>query len=146
MAMTAERAREFRYTLQPRPRLLNAYDALLQEESRPGERTDLLYNVQEVKQVTGNASQRAARVLRNKRPDLLEMVVAGELSWHAAMIEGGFRKRRGAMSPTCPARFGFMSTRRTRFAKRFGTGCLMRATFGPFSTTFGTFQIPSPRG
>ena len=61
---------------------------------RQGERTDLFDNIQEVEPApTGTSAQSALRRLRKERPDLLERVVADELSAHAAMIEAGFRKR-----------------------------------------------------
>ena len=41
----------------------------------------------------GTSQAKALRRLRQKRPDLLERVVAGELSAHAAAIEAGFRHR-----------------------------------------------------
>ena len=41
----------------------------------------------------GNSAAAALRRLERRRPDLLDRVLAGELSAHAAMIEAGFRKR-----------------------------------------------------
>jgi hypothetical protein len=43
---------------------------------------------------TGNSVAAALRRLERRRPDLLDRVLAGELSAHAAMVEAGFRKRR----------------------------------------------------
>jgi hypothetical protein len=45
---------------------------------------------------TGNTAAAALRRLERRRPDLLDRVLAGELSPHAAMVEGGFRKRPAA--------------------------------------------------
>lgn len=47
-----------------------------------------------VKAPTGNSRETALRRLRKDRPDLLERVLASELSPHAAMIEAGFRKKK----------------------------------------------------
>jgi hypothetical protein len=41
----------------------------------------------------GNAQAKALRRLRSDRPDLLQRVLDGELSAHAAMVEAGFRRR-----------------------------------------------------
>jgi hypothetical protein len=43
---------------------------------------------------TGNSAAAALRRLERARPDILDRVLAGELSAHAGMIEAGFRKRR----------------------------------------------------
>lgn len=59
---------------------------------RQGERTDLVYNVNEVVRPDGNTAQHALRKLRSDRPDLHARVLAGECSPHAAMIEAGFRR------------------------------------------------------
>lgn len=45
-----------------------------------------------VKAPTGNSREASLRRLRKDRPDILEKVLAGELSPHAAMIEAGFRR------------------------------------------------------
>jgi hypothetical protein len=42
---------------------------------------------------TGNSAAAALRRLERQRPDLLDKVLAGELSPHAAMIAAGFRNR-----------------------------------------------------
>lgn len=42
----------------------------------------------------GTSRDAALRRLRKDRPDLLERVVAGEVSPHAAMLEAGFRKKK----------------------------------------------------
>jgi hypothetical protein len=42
---------------------------------------------------SGNSAAAALRRLERHRPDLLDRVLAGELSAHAAMLEAGFRKR-----------------------------------------------------
>jgi hypothetical protein len=47
---------------------------------------------------TGNSAAAALRRLERQRPDLLDRVLAGELSPHAAMLAAGFRKRRGGRS------------------------------------------------
>jgi hypothetical protein len=85
-------------------------------ESRQGQRTDLAAKAQqieaadranpsrdfvdnnkndinEVERPTGTSAQYAHRRLRKDRPDIHQRVLAGELSPHAGMIEGGFRKR-----------------------------------------------------
>jgi hypothetical protein len=41
----------------------------------------------------GNTAENAERRLRKDRPDLHARVLAGEMSWNAAMIEAGFRKK-----------------------------------------------------
>jgi hypothetical protein len=43
---------------------------------------------------TGNSAAAALRRLERYRPDILDRVLAGEISAHAGMIEAGFRKRR----------------------------------------------------
>jgi hypothetical protein len=47
-----------------------------------------------VSRPTGNSAAAALRRLERQRPDLLDRVLAAELSPHAAMITAGFRKRR----------------------------------------------------
>jgi hypothetical protein len=42
---------------------------------------------------SGNSAAAALRRLERHRPDLLDRVLAGEVSAHAAMVEAGFRKR-----------------------------------------------------
>jgi hypothetical protein len=63
---------------------------------KQGERTDLVYNVNEVEEKeerpSGNSRQRALRRLRKSRPDLHERVLRKELSAHAAMKKAGFVK------------------------------------------------------
>lgn len=51
-------------------------------------------NVHDSERPAGNTRQAALRRLRKDRPDLLERVVTGELSAHAAAVEAGFRKQR----------------------------------------------------
>lgn len=60
-----------------------------------GERTDLLNNIQEVREPApaGTSLARALRRLRNDRPDLHARVLARELSPHGAMVEAGFRPK-----------------------------------------------------
>lgn len=63
---------------------------------RRGARTDLVDNVNDVDgtaRPAGNRQDAALRRLRKDRPDLHDRVLAGELSAHKAMIEGGFRSR-----------------------------------------------------
>jgi hypothetical protein len=88
-------------------RKLCAYDPealdLLDRETlgKQGERTDLVYNVHEVKEKVerpaGNSQQAAIRRLRNDRPDLHAKVLSTDpgihISANAAMIEAGFRKK-----------------------------------------------------
>ena len=50
-------------------------------------------NVNEAERPTGNSRDAALRRLRKDRPDLLERVLANELSAHAAAVEAGFRKK-----------------------------------------------------
>jgi hypothetical protein len=42
---------------------------------------------------SGNSAAAALRRLERYRPDILNRVLAGEMSAHAGMIEAGFRKR-----------------------------------------------------
>ncbi len=65
------------------------------EKPGQGERTDLVRNGREVRKPGGNTSVRALRTLRSKLPDLHARVLAGEISPHAAMVEGGLRVRAG---------------------------------------------------
>jgi hypothetical protein len=71
---------------------------------QPGRRTDLLYkqdtDVKEVRKKTGNSKEYAHRVLRDKRPDIHERVLKGELTAHAGMVEAGFRKKVARKKPT----------------------------------------------
>lgn len=53
-----------------------------------------LYNIQGYSAPTGTTSTAAIRRLRKDRPDLLDSVLEGELSPHAAMVEAGFRPRK----------------------------------------------------
>jgi hypothetical protein len=43
---------------------------------------------------SGNSAAAALRRLERYRPDILDRVLAGEISAHAGMVEAGFRKRR----------------------------------------------------
>jgi hypothetical protein len=45
---------------------------------------------------SGNSAAAALRRLERHRPDILERVLAGEISAHAGAVEAGFRKRRAA--------------------------------------------------
>jgi hypothetical protein len=72
---------------------LDLIDQTLKGEERQGERTDLVNNVNEVQaRPEGNSEQYALRKLRKDRPDLHAKVLARELTAHAAMVEGGFRR------------------------------------------------------
>jgi hypothetical protein len=42
---------------------------------------------------SGNSAAAALRRLERHRPNILERVLAGDISAHASMIEVGFRKR-----------------------------------------------------
>jgi hypothetical protein len=57
------------------------------------DKDDDVNNVNVIKRPQGNSSDRALRHLREKRPELHQRVLSGELSPHAAMIEAGFRSR-----------------------------------------------------
>ena len=81
------------------PRVLAVRKALDADRAnrRPGGRPKTLYNgngnVQGFKAPTGNSIAAALRRLERHRPDLLNRVLAGEISAHAAMLAAGFRKR-----------------------------------------------------
>jgi hypothetical protein len=77
---------------------LEAIDRATQREPGAGKNQhanqDCLFdNVQEAEAPTGNSRDAAIRRLRKDRPDLLEKVVAGQLSAHAAAVEAGHRKK-----------------------------------------------------
>jgi hypothetical protein len=67
---------------------------LIELANRPEEST---YNnksdVRSYRPNEGNRVEKAERRLRKDRPDLHARVLAGELSWNAAAIEAGFRKK-----------------------------------------------------
>jgi hypothetical protein len=46
---------------------------------------------------SGNSAAAALRRLERHRPDILDRVLAGEVSTHAGMVEAGFRKRRATL-------------------------------------------------
>ena len=70
-------------------------DRTLQAASRPGERTDLVDNMNEVAQVPrGTSKEYALRRLRKSAPELHAEVLAGNLSAHAAMVKAGFTSPR----------------------------------------------------
>ncbi|MFJ8755498.1 hypothetical protein [Streptomyces cyaneofuscatus] len=71
------------------------FDRALQDTQVPGERTDLLDNVQQVrtKAPSGNRQEAALRRLRKDAPELHARVMNGELSAHAAMVQAGFRAK-----------------------------------------------------
>lgn len=76
------------------PEAVDAIDRAL--KGRQGQRTDLLYNIQEVSKQeapTGTSTEAALRRLRDQEPSLHARVIAGEISPHAAMVEAGFRKK-----------------------------------------------------
>jgi len=50
-------------------------------------------NIHEAERPTGTSRDAAIRRLRKDRPDLLEKVIAGQLSAHAAALEAGHRKK-----------------------------------------------------
>lgn len=60
---------------------------------RPGERTDLVDNINEVSKPDGTSKEAGLRRLRKDRPDLHAEVLAGNLSTHAAMVKAGFRRK-----------------------------------------------------
>ena len=82
------------------PDVQDLLDNTILYSSKQGSRSDLLYNVQEVKAPTGNSRQAAFRKLRKyakERPDVAEaynQVLAGEISAHCALIKCGLRKPR----------------------------------------------------
>lgn len=77
---------------------LSAFDAAVQRPAHV-HRADV-DNVNVTPRPDGNARERALRVLREKAPELHERVLAGELSPHAAMVEGGFRQKTITVHPT----------------------------------------------
>lgn len=78
-----------------KPEAVALLEQALQEGSRPGFRSDLVANRNEVvggaARPTGTTREYALRRLRRDSPDLHAAVVAGRLSAHAAMVEAGFR-------------------------------------------------------
>ena len=75
------------------PRALKAIDSVTGHE--PGKRTDLVDNINKVEpeeRPTGTSRQYALRKLEKDAPEMLQKVLAGELSCHRAMINAGFRK------------------------------------------------------
>jgi hypothetical protein len=74
-----------------------ALDADRQNRRPPGrpKNADNGHRDVNVSRPTGNSAAAAFRRLERQRPDLLDRVLGGELSPHAAMIAAGFRKRRG---------------------------------------------------
>ena len=63
---------------------------------RPGHRAKTVYNgetdVHTSGRPSGNSLAAALRRLERHRPDILDRVLAGELSAHAGMVEAGYRK------------------------------------------------------
>lgn len=63
-------------------------------QGKPGQRTDLLDNMQEVpKAPTGTSREAALRRLHRDAPELHADVLAGRLSAHGAMVRAGYRPR-----------------------------------------------------
>lgn len=71
----------------------DAIDRACQRSDNPGRRTDLVDNVNKVLRPDGNSEAAALRRLRKDRPDLLERVLSGELTAHAAARQAGFRRQ-----------------------------------------------------
>ncbi len=74
------------------------FEQALQEDSRPGgdrqsEKAKSIVNIVNNGRPMGNTEAYALRRLTKDRPDLLQRVIAGDLSANAAMIEAGFRRR-----------------------------------------------------
>lgn len=74
-----------------KPVYLDLLDQALEEGQEPGARTDLVYNIHEVRP-SGTGTQRALRRIRKDRPDLYSKVLAEEITPHRAMIMAGFLK------------------------------------------------------
>jgi hypothetical protein len=62
--------------------------AVQRSDGRPPETVDNINSLDS--RPTGTSEQAAIRWLRKDRPDLLEKVVAGEMTAHGAMVEAGF--------------------------------------------------------
>jgi hypothetical protein len=65
------------------------------QNRRPPGRPKTVYNAERdvhSSRAAGNSAAAALRRLERQRPDLLDLVLAGALSAHAAMIEAGLRK------------------------------------------------------
>ncbi len=76
------------------PEAMDLLDRAMQAGSRPGERRDLVHNMNGVEQPTaprGTSKEYALRRLRKDAPDLHAEVLAGNLTAHAAMVKAGFR-------------------------------------------------------
>ena len=84
-----------------RPKILARYDELVQEAQRPGERTDLVDDVNEVGRPDGNSQQRAARVLRDKAQALAAYFKAQglglEMQNDAAELKLSAERKAGAL-------------------------------------------------
>lgn len=71
---------------------LDLFDRAMSDGSRPGQRTDLVHNINEVEaRPHGTSRAYALRRLRNDAPELHAEVLAGNLTAHAAMVKAGFR-------------------------------------------------------
>jgi UDP-N-acetylmuramoylalanine-D-glutamate ligase len=80
---------------------LEAIDAATKHKPGGGKnqhtkQNSLVDNINEATRPTGTSRDAAIRRLRKDRPDLLEKVIAGQLSAHAAACEAGFRKKPSA--------------------------------------------------
>jgi hypothetical protein len=75
------------------PQALDMLDRALQATERRGRPEKNVSNRNDLSsRPVGTTRQHALRVLREKRPDLHQDVLAGRKSPHAAMVEAGFRK------------------------------------------------------
>lgn len=66
---------------------------------------DTVYNIHsdsDIERPSGTSTERAIRMLREHRPDLLDRVKSREISPHKAMREAGFRKSRIAINLDSP--------------------------------------------
>jgi hypothetical protein len=69
----------------------------------PVGRPKTVYNIHSLQaRPSGTSGDRALRMLREKKPELHQRVLSGELSRHAAMIEAGYRPRTITVNPDNP--------------------------------------------
>lgn len=73
------------------PEVIDLLDRV--HDPRPGFRSDLVDNINEVDRPAGTSAEQAIRRLRKDRPDLHAEVLAGTLSPHKAMVKAGLRPR-----------------------------------------------------
>jgi hypothetical protein len=85
------------------PVVYGALEDTLADSSRPGARTDLVDNINEVSRPDGTSRAQALRALRKHNPELHARVINGELSPNAAMIEAGLRPKTATFRPGDPA-------------------------------------------